>query len=132
MERNSIALRQKARIKGHPSIGLRAEILEGLIYGPLNFAQKDETPRTQRVLGRSPKQPSPKCCSKGNVNRSIKSWNGTNVLSEKMPTARSKKSFEALIKARTRESQLLTVVDNLHNNARAKNADPTGCAKTGV
>ena len=49
--------------------------------------QKDETALTQRVTGRSPKQPSPKCCSKRN--NGPQKWNGTNVLSKKPPTARS-------------------------------------------
>src|SRR5882762_9305018 len=39
---------------------------------------QNETSQTQRVLGRSPEQPSPKCCSIANLLLALFGGNGTN------------------------------------------------------
>src|SRR5690242_8468979 len=43
------------------------------------WSPKNETSQTQRVTGRSPEQPSPKCCSRGNLRPPKVLENGTNV-----------------------------------------------------
>jgi hypothetical protein len=48
------------------------------VHGSRN-EPKNETPQTQRVVGRSPEQPSPKCCSRRNLRSGAGVGNGTKV-----------------------------------------------------
>src|ERR1700756_5632006 len=50
--------------------------------GNMESRQKNETSQTQRVVGRSPEQPSPKCCSISRLRLRPKLGNSTDGLSQ--------------------------------------------------